>query len=414
MPNPYHALLAATNGGREPPTRTTRVRVPRRGEGARVAADYHFVTTWRVPATDVEIVEILSDAAALPRWWPAVYLDVRVLEPGGPDGVGRTVSLWTKGWLPYTLRWSFRVSRADAPHGFEIEAMGDFVGRGIWTLTPLRPADDPRGPLTAVEYDWRIEARKGLLRRLTPVLRPAFGANHRWAMAQGERSLLLEVARRHAPDPRARAAVPAPPRPTFPHGRLLARRGWGRTFEPDRLASLELRMWKAYYRRQPARLLGLLVLANRAQAGASWPRAILAAMWWTRAAAGFARASGDYERFAPDIARGYRALGLPADVDAGEVARRELRWWVVRREIGLAAGAAAGDAITALYAAAYRVPEAAVAEAGRLRGLAAEVRDRGAAADPDGPKGPGRDYWPEVARLLRESYRELAAVVAPA
>jgi hypothetical protein len=170
-------------------------------------------------------------------------------------------------------------------------------------------------------------------------------------------------------------------------------------------------MWKAYYRRQPLRLFGLLVLANREQIGGTWPRALLAAAWWTRAAAGFARSSGGYERFEPDIARGYRALGLPPDVDAGEVARRELRWWVVRREIGLAAGAAAGDAITALYAALYCVPEPAVAEAGRLRGLAAEVRDRGAAADPDGPSGPGRGYWPEVARLLRGSYRELSTAV---
>ena len=29
---------------------------------------------------------------------------------------------------------------------------------------------------------------------------------------------------------------------------------WGAAFDPDRLALLELRMWKAYYRRQPARL----------------------------------------------------------------------------------------------------------------------------------------------------------------
>ena len=31
---------------------------------------------------------------------------------------------------------------------------------------------------------------------------------------------------------------------------------WGADFDPDRLALLELRMWKAYYRRQPARLFG--------------------------------------------------------------------------------------------------------------------------------------------------------------
>jgi hypothetical protein len=170
-------------------------------------------------------------------------------------------------------------------------------------------------------------------------------------------------------------------------------------------------MWKAYYRRQPARLFGSLVLALREQAGARWPTALLASVLLTRAAAGFARAEGDYERFAPDIARAYRLLGLPAEVDAEEVARRELRWWVVRREIGLAAGEAAGDAITRLYAGLHQVIESDVAEAGRLRGMAAEVRDRGATADPDGSTGQGRAYWPEVARLLRDSYRSLKAGV---
>lgn len=186
---------------------------------------------------------------------------------------------------------------------------------------------------------------------------------------------------------------------------------WGADFEPDRLALLELRMWKAYYRRQPARLFGTLVLALREQARISWLRAIYAAGLLTRAAVGFARSSGDYDRFAPDVARGYRALGLPASVDLDTVAHEELRWWVVRREIGLAAGTAAGESIARLYAALYNVPLEGVSEAGRLRGVAAEVRDRGATADPDGPKGEGTAYWPEVARLLGESYRSLSRAV---
>ena len=187
---------------------------------------------------------------------------------------------------------------------------------------------------------------------------------------------------------------------------------WGADFDPDRLAALETAMWKAYYRRQPARLFGLLVQGLREQAHASWPRAVVASLFLTKGAAGFARSTGDYARFAPDIARGYRLLGLPRDVDADEVARRELRWWVVRREIGLAAGAAAGDAITRLYVALYDMPESTVAEAGRLRGEAAEVRDRGANDDPDGSTGRGRGYWPEVARLLHDSYRALHDALA--
>lgn len=186
---------------------------------------------------------------------------------------------------------------------------------------------------------------------------------------------------------------------------------WGKDFDPDELARLETRMWKAYYRRQPLRLFADLVQAVRAQARVSWARALWASLLLTRAAAGFARATGDYERFAPDIVRGYRALGLPAHVDVDAVARHELRWWVVRREIGLTAGEAAGDAITDLYASLYDLPRERVAEAGRLRGLAAEVRDRGAHADPDGPTAAGAAYWPDVARLLRDSYRSLRSAL---
>jgi hypothetical protein len=189
---------------------------------------------------------------------------------------------------------------------------------------------------------------------------------------------------------------------------------WGADFDPDRLADLETAMWKAYYRRQPARLFGLLVQGVHEQAHASWPRALAASLFLTKAAAQFGRSTGDYDRFEPDIARGYRLMGLPPTVDAEEVARRELRWWVVRREIGPPAGEAAGEAITRLYAALYEVPNAAVADAGRLRGEAAEVRDRGATADPDGPTGRGGSYWPGVARLLRESYRSLHAALATA
>ena len=170
-------------------------------------------------------------------------------------------------------------------------------------------------------------------------------------------------------------------------------------------------MWKAYYRRQPVRLFGLLVLTLQEQAHASWPRALLSGIFLTRAAVGFARSDGDYERFAVDIARGYDMLGLPGHIDLDEIGRWELRWWAVRREHGLAAGDAAGEAITNLYAAFYGLPGETVAEAGRLRGRAAEIRDRGAADDPEGPTGPGRAYWSQVARTLRDSYRSLAVAV---
>lgn len=197
-----------------------------RGYDATVGSnDYHFITTWHIAATPEEVTEVLGDAPDLARWWPSVYLRVRELQPGDERGIGKVVSLWTKGWLPYTLRWRFTVTESDPPRGFRLEAEGDFVGVGIWTLVPERAADDRAGPMTAVTYDWTVLAEKGVLKRMSIVMKPIFSANHHWAMARGEESLRLELARRHAgSDPTVAAAIPAPPGPTFPHN-LLVRRG---------------------------------------------------------------------------------------------------------------------------------------------------------------------------------------------
>jgi len=183
--------------------------------------EYHFITTWRIAATPEEISVVLSHAEDLARWWPSVYLTVKVVETGEPTGVGQVVELWTKGFLPYTLRWRFRITSANPPHGFELEAIGDFDGRGIWTLTAQRGPDDPAGPLTLVTYDWLIVAQKGILKHLSFAMKPIFSANHHWAMARGDESLRLELARRHgADDPTIRAGLPRPPGPTFPHNLL--------------------------------------------------------------------------------------------------------------------------------------------------------------------------------------------------
>ena len=123
-----------------------------------------------------------------------------------PSGTGRRVRLFTKGWLPYTLRWEFVVTQSRYPFGFTIEATGDFVGRGEWTFVQ-------EGPSVTITYDWNILAEKPLLKVFTPVLRPVFEANHRWAMAQGETSLKLELERRRANSDPARAAIPPPPGP---------------------------------------------------------------------------------------------------------------------------------------------------------------------------------------------------------
>lgn len=191
--------------------------------------DYHFVTTWRIPATAEEISEVLTDATDLSRWWPSVYLHVFELQPGDSTGVGKVVSLWTKGFLPYTLRWQFTVAASEPPRGFRLEADGDFVGTGIWTLRTEQDLDDPDGPLTLVTYDWTVNAEKGMLKHLSWFMKPIFSRNHHWAMQRGDESLRLELARRHAArgtDRLIQEAIPGPSGPTFPHSLLKRARRW--------------------------------------------------------------------------------------------------------------------------------------------------------------------------------------------
>jgi hypothetical protein len=176
--------------------------------GSRVFSNqYHFVTHWRVEGTVQEVSEILGDTVSLTRWWPSVYLKVEEIVPGDSRGVGKVVSLLTKGWLPYTLRWTFCLTESYHPYGFSLRAWGDFVGHGRWGFRQ-------EGSTVRITYHWKIRAKKPLLRAFSFLLKPVFSANHRWAMARGEESLKLELARRRAGMREERARIPAPPLPT--------------------------------------------------------------------------------------------------------------------------------------------------------------------------------------------------------
>src|SRR5688500_9432538 len=104
------------------------------------ANNYHFVTRWRLEGTCGEVADILGDPRAFARWWPAVYLDVQEIAPGGSGGVGRRVRLLTAGWLPYTLQWESLVTESRYPHGFSLQASGDVNGSGVWTIEQDGPA----------------------------------------------------------------------------------------------------------------------------------------------------------------------------------------------------------------------------------------------------------------------------------
>ena len=171
---------------------------------------YHFITHWIVEASPAEVYEILEQAERLTEWWPAVYLEVVTTKENDETGTGREISLYTKGWLPYTLRWQSRLVAKNPPHGFSIEALGDLRGSGTWTFE-----QDASGRFCQITYDWRVAANKPILRYFSFLLKPLFSANHHWAMRTGEKSLRLELLRRKAKSPEVWSQIPPPPKPTF-------------------------------------------------------------------------------------------------------------------------------------------------------------------------------------------------------
>ena len=169
--------------------------------------DYRFVDSWRVQSTLDEVYAVMTRGDEFARWWPGIYLDSRVIERGDANGLGGTVEFLSQGGrLLYTLRWTAHTFAINRPYGFTLSAGGDFVGTGRWTF-----AQD--GDWVDMTFEWNIRAENALLRYGSFFMKPILAANHRFAMRVGERSLRLELARRHARTDEERAAIPPPPAP---------------------------------------------------------------------------------------------------------------------------------------------------------------------------------------------------------
>jgi hypothetical protein len=150
-----------------------------------------LATRWSVEASIDDVAAILEDVEALPRWWPDVYLEARIVAPGGAGGIGRRFAVVTRGWLPYTLHWQGEVVESRKPYGWTITAAGDLTGRGVWRLSQ-------NGAVAEIGFDWTVEVHKRGLMPLAWLLRPVFAANHRWAMARGLDGLRQEISRRRS------------------------------------------------------------------------------------------------------------------------------------------------------------------------------------------------------------------------
>jgi hypothetical protein len=144
-------------------------------------SDYVFVTRWRIGAPIERVFTRIQDADGWPSWWRGVR-EVRVIEAGGSDGIGRVFRTTWRSRLPYDLTFNARTVRHEPPRAIEVRAFGELEGQGRWELSP-------EGEATDVTYHWTVAANKWWMRLLAPVARPLFRWNHDAIMRWGGQGL---------------------------------------------------------------------------------------------------------------------------------------------------------------------------------------------------------------------------------
>jgi len=148
--------------------------------------DYTFVTNWSFNAPVEQVWHEIIHPLQWPQWWRGVE-QVEQLEPGGVDGLGSLHrSVW-KSVLPYRLRFDSRAMRVERYRIYEIQAMGQLEGAGLWSFSQT-------GDITQVRYDWNVTANKLWMRVLAPIARPIFRWNHDVIMRWGEEGLAKRLA----------------------------------------------------------------------------------------------------------------------------------------------------------------------------------------------------------------------------
>ena len=138
-------------------------------------SQYAFQSVWHLNAPPDDVYRVLERLVDYPLWWPEVKSVVRLDDD--------RYELTCRAALPYELRFVTKQAVRD-PVGRVLEASmtGDLGGFSRWTI-----ASGTTG--TTATFDEQVVATKSLLRKLEPIARPAFKANHRSMMKHGEQGL---------------------------------------------------------------------------------------------------------------------------------------------------------------------------------------------------------------------------------
>ena len=185
-----------------------------------------------------------------------------------------------------------------------------------------------------------------------------------------------------------------------------------RDFDPAKVGRYETENWVAYYQKRWLKLLSVSVAMVRESFSLSPLQAAYAAYLVARAemaAAPFP--DNDIPRAEAYMRRFYALIKRlhGEDLDVERVARLEVNWWVVHRQVfGRTENQALVEALTELYAATYGVPPGEVRPAAALRAEAMIYSDRWV----NEGRASGSPLLAQVEDALVRSYAALRAAVA--
>ena len=188
------------------------------------------------------------------------------------------------------------------------------------------------------------------------------------------------------------------------------------SFDPRRVAQVESALWVAYYRREWIAFLRYAVFLIRRVFGLTWTSTIRGSWFLLRATQLWAPCP-DNDPVAARLAmeRFYRLLAEHNNkpFDPAEAARLEVEWWHVHREHQHNSPdvdeQALVDAVAALYAYTFALPEAAARPAAEQRALAMRYCDQWVRAGCD----PESSLIAHKRAALVRAYGLLAAVHQP-
>jgi hypothetical protein len=145
-----------------------------------------------------------------------------VIERGRPDGLGMTLRVYAKGFMPHCFFFQGQIVDLIRHRYMKIAVTGDFEGTADMSVTPNHDGT------CHARFHWTITIRHRYVRWFVKLLYYVFILNHKWSIDMARRLLQQEVYRRRKASNGFTAA-----RATFPHN-LAFYRTWQRRHAEQR------------------------------------------------------------------------------------------------------------------------------------------------------------------------------------